>query len=134
MPVDVKQLIVLALLATVSVMLYVAPLIINQAWWSLLALLPLLFLPVPWFFVPPRDAFGSIGDSDTDTGRHWAEFITSCGAVGMLGIPIVLWHVEMITWIDVVVSCCGSLALACGWALFVFWQQRDGEQHGRSFL
>jgi len=24
--------------------------------------------------------------------------------------------------------------LACGWALFVFWQQRDGEQHGRSFL
>lgn len=133
--VNVQQLALLALLCTVAVVLYVVPLLVNQAYWSLVALLPLLFLPVPWFFVPPKDSFGSVGGGDSDAVRHWAEFLTSFGAVGVLGIPVVLWHVTMIEWIDVVLSCCASIVLATGFALFVYWQiKQHSEEHGFNFI
>jgi hypothetical protein len=131
MAVSVKHLIGLALLATLSLVCFILPLALHQAWWSLIALLPLLFVPVPWFFVAPRDSFGSVGDVDADTGRHWAEFFSAFLSLGVLAIPLTLYHVQMIAFLDVVLSCSGSILLFGGWALFVYLQSHDVESYGR---
>ncbi|KAJ1625925.1 vacuolar protein sorting 55 [Pavlovales sp. CCMP2436] len=131
MTISVRQLATLAFMTSVCVMLYILPLIINHAFWSLLALLPLLFAPVPWFFVPQRDSLSSAAGEDQDTTRHWAEFVSSFGTVGVLAIPFMLWHVGMIGWLDVVLSCCGTLMLFSGCFLFLYWQSKDANAYGR---
>lgn len=130
MAVGLKSLIALALITTLSIVCYVLPLALHQAWWSLIALLPLLFVPVPWFFVAPRDSFGAVGD-EADTGRRWAEFFSAFGSLGVLAIPLTLYHVQMIEFLDVALSCAGSILLFGGWALFVYLQSQDAESYGR---
>jgi hypothetical protein len=135
MGLGVKQLIALALVTSIVIVCYILPLVIDQAWWSLIALLPLLFLPVPWIFVPPRESFGSMGGSDdVDTSRHWAEFVTSFGALSVIAIPIVLWHVDLISWLDVCLSCAGTFFLVCSSVLFLYWQYQGADTYAFGFM
>lgn len=128
MAISVRQLAALAFCTVITVVLYILPLVLQpHAWWSLLGLLPILFLPVPWIiFGSPRDALG-FSSPDADAGVRWAEFLTAFFASGVLGIPFILWHTHLIPTLALILNLSGSFVCLCTVSLFAFWQSRDVE-------
>lgn len=121
MAITVNQLVALAFLTVIAVVLYILPLVLEHAWWSLMALLPLVFAPVPWLCVSPTSAFLD-GDQQ---GVHWAEFLTAFCTSGVLGIPAVLFHVEAIPLLTLVLNLSGSAVLFLALGLLGRWQYKD---------
>mmetsp|Transcript_1429 Transcript_1429/g.4148 ORF Transcript_1429/g.4148 Transcript_1429/m.4148 type:complete len:139 (+) Transcript_1429:148-564(+) len=122
---SVQQLACLALALVVTAVLYILPLVLRHGEeWALLGLLPLIFLPVPWFFVKPKDSF-SLSDPEDDQGRHWAEFFTTLTASGVFGIPLILWHIGQISLLSLLLTCGGALILFSTFLIVTRWQSQQ---------
>ncbi|KAJ1619027.1 vacuolar protein sorting 55-domain-containing protein [Pavlovales sp. CCMP2436] len=103
------QLIGLSFLAVCSIFFHIFACAIYENWWPALVLLAYMCVPVPMLM------FAIVNGGSTDrSGLRWTEFSTSFFFTNVVGIPVLLHHVEMIEMGSLVLSLLGTFfAVAC---------------------
>lgn len=116
MGIQAVPLIVLAVFATCAIVLYIGSCAVLKNWYPLFILIPAVLTCVfAYLFVKTGSGGLEGGCISKDT---WL-FLTVCCIVSIIGLPLVLYHCDVIEWKCLVMQLCADVITAVGFIVFI---------------
>lgn len=124
-----SQTLVLALLFSLTVFVHILSCALYQNWWPLIIFVGygLLFCAYTCCICSRGDG---VFDSGNKTAQHWAEFWTWFLISGVVGVPFVMWHVDIIELGAALMDLSGFLLASATVSLFLFFSRAHEEGFG----